>query len=506
MRVTNTMMRNNSLLNMQKNKYTYNKYLSQYNSQKKIQRPSEDPTIAVRALKYRTTLSEINQYLANIKDATSWMDATETAISDVANRLKDMSEYCDHATTGTLQKDDRADLLAQMKQFAKYIYEQDANADFAGRYIFTGYRTDVPLLYEKAQSDEVYTIKEDLDVNKIRKWDYVYGEAAYADGATADQYAGDASKFQTTHRIMVSYHDLDSDPAGENYQAPTLTFKDKDGTEVNIPGGAYTITLKKTVDDTIYNEHLNPGADEVYLIAETGELVFGDNVYNEIRAGSDLSITYQKTEFDKNDVRPEHYFKCRVYNKETKQNYQYGNAGNQNIDYQVNFSQNLTVNTEACTAIDLYVGRTVDDISNLCDEMDIMEAKLTAVEKRIKDCDENDKENMAALNELKTQIETEMALQKTVLTNAISAGITVCQDALDQLNVALADHGARTQRLQMTQAKLDTQKIDTDEAQSENENADLGEAYINFSEADLLYQATLNATSKILGQSLLNFI
>jgi len=36
--------------------------------------------------------------------------------------------------------------------------------------------------------------------------------------------------------------------------------------------------------------------------------------------------------------------------------------------------------------------------------------------------------------------------------------------------------------------------------------ADLGEAYVNFSEADLLYQATLNATSKILGQSLLNFI
>ena len=62
MRVTNTMMRNNSMLNMQKNKVAYNKYLTQYNTQKKIQRPSDDPTIAARALKYRTTLAEIDQY------------------------------------------------------------------------------------------------------------------------------------------------------------------------------------------------------------------------------------------------------------------------------------------------------------------------------------------------------------------------------------------------------------------------------------------------------------
>ena len=80
MRVTNSMMRNNSMLNMQKNKVAYNKYLMQYNTQKKIQRPSDDPIIAAKALKYRTTLVEIDQYLKNIDDATSWMDATETVM------------------------------------------------------------------------------------------------------------------------------------------------------------------------------------------------------------------------------------------------------------------------------------------------------------------------------------------------------------------------------------------------------------------------------------------
>ena len=146
MRVTNTMMRNNSMLNMQKNKVAYNKYLTQYNTQKKIQRPSDDPTIAARALKYRTTLAEIDQYLTNIKDATSWMGATETCLKAVNTKLTDMIDYCTQAATGTYNEKDRADIVTQLKQFSKYIYEQNADADYAGRYLFTGYRTDVPLL------------------------------------------------------------------------------------------------------------------------------------------------------------------------------------------------------------------------------------------------------------------------------------------------------------------------------------------------------------------------
>jgi flagellar hook-associated protein 3 FlgL len=128
------------------------------------------------------------------------------------------------------------------------------------------------------------------------------------------------------------------------------------------------------------------------------------------------------------------------------------------------------------------------------------------VEKRIAECDENDTTKLASLTELQEQISTQIQLQKTVLTNALSGGITTCQKAQEKLNVACADHGSRNNRMIMTKNKLEMQKIDTDDAKSENEDADLGEAMVNFTEADLLYQAVLGATSKILGQSLLNFI
>lgn len=495
MRVTNTMMRNNSLLNMQKNKVAYNKYLTQYNTQKKIQRPSDDPTIAVRALKYRTTLAEIDQYLTNIKDATSWMDATETCLKDVNNRLTDMIEYCTQAATGTYNEKDRADIVTQLKQFSKYIYEQNADADYAGRYLFTGFRTDVPMLFEEAQSDTTYTITENIDINSINKYQYVYGQAEYNAASDANDYASQASQFATTHRVLVSYDNLDV------AQEVTLTYTDSTGAQKTL-----TAVTKSIPNDTTYNEHLHPGEDEVYFVPETGELVFGDNVYNSVRAGKDLSVVYQKTEFEKKDVRPEHYFDCSTVNNKTGETANYRTAGDQQMLYQINFSQTLTVNTEGCNSIDLSVGRTITDITNICNDLDVIEANLKSVQKRIDDCDENDTTTLANLNELKNQIETEIDLQKTVLSKALGSAITTCQKAKDDLNVALADHGSRYNRMNMTKAKLEQQQLDTKEAKSDNEDADLGEAYVNFSEADLLYQATLNATSKILGQSLLNFI
>ena len=495
MRVTNTMMRNNSLLNMQKNKVAYNKYLNQYNTQKKIQRPSDDPTIAVRALKYRTTLAEIDQYLTNIKDATSWMDATETCLKDVNGRLTDMIDYCTQAATGTYNQDDRKDIVAQLKEYADYVYEQNANADYAGRYLFTGFRTDESMLFEKQQTDTSYIIKEDIEVNTINKYQYVYGQAEYDSAKTAADYANEASQFATTHRVLLSYDRCDAD------KPLTVTYTDANGVTQTR-----TAINKSIANDSVYNEHLHPAANEIFFVPETGELVFGDSIYNSVRAGKDLSVSYEKTNFEKGDIKPEHYFNCTSVNNATGEVSNYRTAGKQDIQYQINFSQTLTVNTEGVEAINLSVGRTISDIEDVCNNLTIMEANLKSVEKRIQDCDENDTTQMANLNELKNQIETQISLQKTVLADSLGAAITVCQKAKDNLNVALADHGSRYNRMMMTKTKLEQQELDTKEAKSENEDADLGEAYINFSEADLLYQATLNATNKILGQSLLNFI
>ena len=51
MRITNQMMINTNMADIQTNKLLLNKYNTQMSTQKKINRPSEDPIIAIRALR-----------------------------------------------------------------------------------------------------------------------------------------------------------------------------------------------------------------------------------------------------------------------------------------------------------------------------------------------------------------------------------------------------------------------------------------------------------------------
>ena len=62
MRITNSMISRNSMNNMNTNKTNVNTLNNQMSSQKKISRPSEDPVVAIRALRLRSNLNELNQY------------------------------------------------------------------------------------------------------------------------------------------------------------------------------------------------------------------------------------------------------------------------------------------------------------------------------------------------------------------------------------------------------------------------------------------------------------
>lgn len=88
MRVTNSMISKSSMNNMNNNKINVDKLNNQMSSQKKISRPSEDPVIAIRALRLRSNLSELNQYYErNIPDARSWMEVTEGALENMKTLL-----------------------------------------------------------------------------------------------------------------------------------------------------------------------------------------------------------------------------------------------------------------------------------------------------------------------------------------------------------------------------------------------------------------------------------
>ena len=91
MRITNKIIQNNSLSNLNMNKILEDKYNTQMATGKKITRPSEDPVIAIRALRLRSTLADVTQFRdKNAEDADSWLTVTEDTINSVIESLEKM--------------------------------------------------------------------------------------------------------------------------------------------------------------------------------------------------------------------------------------------------------------------------------------------------------------------------------------------------------------------------------------------------------------------------------
>ena len=97
MRITNQMISNNSLRNMQKTMANVDNRTTQMETGKKITKASEDPVVAVRALKLRTMVTQLEQYKdKNIGDAESWLKITTTSLDNITSRLEDIQSYCTH--------------------------------------------------------------------------------------------------------------------------------------------------------------------------------------------------------------------------------------------------------------------------------------------------------------------------------------------------------------------------------------------------------------------------
>lgn len=166
MRITNKIMQRNNLSNINTNKIYQDKLSTQMSTEKKINRPSDDPVVAIRALRLRSNVTEITQYYSkNIPDAESWLEVTEDALTNLSGVITKMIEQCTRGSNGTsktsLKTTDRQIILEQLEKLGDEVYST-GNADYAGRYVFTGYRTDTPLSFTTAGTIR-YELTEQLD-------------------------------------------------------------------------------------------------------------------------------------------------------------------------------------------------------------------------------------------------------------------------------------------------------------------------------------------------------
>lgn len=511
MRITNTMISNSSRSHIANAKNELLNRENQYTTQKKIQRPSDDPTIAIRSLQLRTTYSQLGQFVErNVQDGMKWMDTTETAIKNINDILTSMKDKLNNGVMDDLGSDDRRSIVSVLQQFAAGIFEDEADTDYSGRYVFTGYRTDTSLLFPEKTENLEYEIVENLDSKSIDTIKYVTSGARYKAGTSAADYATQVPKQGKAYRMQLSYANCaDSQITGSSTPAIQIKLTHGGTTETLTPSGTQSdptnkkIVVMKSTDTNAYDPD-TAGADAIFL-ADTGEVVFSKAVYESIQENSSqIEVTYAKKEFDKGDIRPEMYFECKSYNTTSAKETVYREPSDQQIKYEINFSQTSVVNIQARDAISTQIYRAIDYIDQTVTAVENVEKRIGEVETLI--ANTTDKTELAAYNKLKEMLETEKRLRVGSVTEAFGMGLTMVDETQDQLNVSLAELGSRYNRLELTYDKLLDQRVDTEEKLSDNEDVDIADAYINLTQADNLYQASLSATAKILGNSLLNYI
>ena len=517
MRITNKMMTNNMLHNINTNKNNMSNLENKYASGMEIQKPSDDPIVAVRALKLRSNLSELNQYYQkNIPDAMSWMEVTENSLKNTSEIITQIHTYCDQGANDTLTVSERDSIVQNLLELKNQIY-QEGNANYAGRYLFTGFKTNTSLVFDKQEKNLEYKITEEIDASKIEISDRIVDFLDIEDfdtpaklDALADTGSLDRPSSNTIYRIRLSYDNLKSID-GLVVKTPdidTTTGKQKVDANGNKLYTSETpaLTKKNSNDPDAYK----PGDNETIFLEDTGEIILGKNNYDAWR-NSEFVVTYNKDQFEKNELRPEHYFNCTAQDLTIADPAQRAakavtyTVEDQEIKYEVNFNQTLAINVQGKDAFRHSLGRSIDDIVKAISDVNAVKDKIAKVDKMLSDTSLTEAQK-AKLQDINKIFKSELELKDSMMRQAYGRGLTAMDNEEDVVNAATSDIGTRYNRLELTEDRLAMQQVEFTDLLSQNEDADLVDTIVNYNSANTVYNASLQAAGKVVKTTLLDFL
>lgn len=149
MRVTDKMGHNAVITNLQKNRGEMTELQGQAATQKRINKPSDDPVASARVLGYRTEDRQSQQFIKNINIARSFLDFTDVSLNEMSDVLMRMKELAvQQANDAGASAETRRVTAEEVGQTYKQLI-QIANRKLGDRYIFGGFNTqEEPFDYE----------------------------------------------------------------------------------------------------------------------------------------------------------------------------------------------------------------------------------------------------------------------------------------------------------------------------------------------------------------------
>lgn len=260
-------------------------------------------------------------------------------------------------------------------------------------------------------------------------------------------------------------------------------------------------------------------ADKITYIADTGELLLGENIkkrLSELPSDTELRVTYEKSNWKENDLDPVHYFYTERTTKSSsgkdktiKYNENFlvdpSANGKQIIEYDVGNNQSLRVNTTADEVFTHDIGRDMEEVVEMLKEYGSLEESLNTVESMIKS-EKYDGDELKRLEEQKAALGEAMTRVGDKINKRCQALIKDGDNYFERAQLAETDCGSRESRLRLIQNRLSMQQTNFGELVSENEDADYTDLVIQLKSIEMTYNAALSSISYVMQTSLLDFV
>ncbi len=397
-----------------------------------------------------------------------------------------MYKECVNGATDTLTPENRASILKNLQSLREQVYNE-GNADCAGRHVFTGYKTNKQLTFGKDEAETAYEITEKISFEDIEEKRY-YSNNVVVPNNPAEVQVGVA---------------IDDDPDNLKY------YDEDSGRWENLGDMQIGAAFVNVITDLSYDDweadNFEVRPNQAIYFKETGELILGTNVANELSSKkAELSITYEKKGFSEGELRPEHYFDCKdITDPDNEIEY---TKENQEIKFTVSFNQSLTVNTQASDVMDASIGRDIDELTTAVQAAIAAHDKVTKLEEMKKEAQYSDPASQEALDQWLEAAQKEAVYADDNMQKIYSRGVGKFQKYKDTVTLARTDLGSRESRLLLTEDRMANQQSNFEQLKSRNEDMELSDIIIQYTAAYNAYQASLQASAKANGQTLLNYL
>ncbi|HHT9127092.1 MAG TPA: flagellar hook-associated protein FlgL [Candidatus Brocadiia bacterium] len=140
-KVTQDMLIRNTYFNLQRSADRLQMLQEQLSSGKRINRFSDDPNGARKALFLHSESKQLEQFSANVQEAKDALTFSSSVLDDIAGTLSRIKDLSLQASDGSLTQKERSAIAVEVNELLESLLTS-SNSTRLGKYIFSGTETD----------------------------------------------------------------------------------------------------------------------------------------------------------------------------------------------------------------------------------------------------------------------------------------------------------------------------------------------------------------------------